>query len=395
VHLLENPIRDYAWGSTTALATFLDREPSGAPEAELWVGAHAMDPSRLPDGRRLDEEIGARPGPTLGPEVAERFGGRLPFLTKVLAVGQVLSLQVHPSNEQARRGHAREEAAGLPLDSPVRSYRDAWHKPELVFALTPFETLAGFRDVSHTAGLLRMLGVPWADDVAARLVDGDPAAGVRAVVEDTLALSGNEVQELVAEVSAARARVRYADPEAARVLEILGELADRYPDDPGVLVSLLLNDVVLQPGEALMVQPGVVHAHGSGLALEIMATSDNVLRAGLTPKHRDVAELLAATDFRPIPPPRCLPTRTGPGFAHFAPPVEEFELTVARPPVDSLPSSGPRVLIALDHTVEVAAGGRTVEVGRGRAVFVEHDDGPMEISGPGWVAVGAVPEQTK
>ena len=151
------------------------------------------------------------------------------------------------------------------------------------------------------------------------------------MVEDTLALSGSEVEGLVAEVSAARGRVRYADPEAHRVLEILGQLANRYPDDPGVLVSLLLNDVVLQPGEALLVQPGVVHAHGSGLALEIMATSDNVLRAGLTPKHRDVAELVAATDFRPIPPPRCPPQRTGPGFAHFAPPVEEFELTVARP----------------------------------------------------------------
>jgi mannose-6-phosphate isomerase len=395
VHVLDNPIRDYAWGSTSALATFLDREPSGAPEAELWVGAHAVDPSRLPDGRRLDEEIAARPGPTLGPDVAERFGGRLPFLTKVLAVEQVLSLQVHPSHEQARRGHAREESAGLPLDSPLRSYPDPWHKPELVFALTPFETLAGFRDVSRTAELLRMLGVPWADGVAARLVHGDPPAGVRAVVEDTLALSGSEVRDLVSEVSAARTRVRYADPEAARVLEILGYLADRYPDDPGVLVSLLLNDVVLQPGEALMVQPGVVHAHGSGLALEIMATSDNVLRAGLTPKHRDVAELLAATDFRPIPPPRCLPTRTGPGFARFTPPVEEFELTVARPPVDSLPASGPRVLIALDDTVEVAAGGRNVEVGRGRAVFIEHDDGPMRISGSGWVAVGAVPERTK
>ncbi|HET9419590.1 MAG TPA: mannose-6-phosphate isomerase, class I, partial [Nocardioides sp.] len=270
MHLLDNPVRDYAWGSTTALATFLDREPSGEPEAELWVGAHTMDPSRLPDGRRLDEEIGARPDATLGPEIAERFGGRLPFLTKVLAVDQVLSLQVHPSSEQARRGHAREEAAGLSLDSPDRSYPDPWHKPELVFALTPFETLAGFREVSHTAELLRMLGVPWADAVARRLEDGEPAACLRAVVEDTLALSGSEVQVLIAEVSAARARVRYADPEAARVLEILGQLADRYPDDPGVLVSLFLNDVVLQPGEALMVQPGVVHAHGSGLALEIM-----------------------------------------------------------------------------------------------------------------------------
>ena len=115
----------------------------------------------------------------LGPDVAERFGGRLPFLTKVLAVDQVLSLQVHPGNEQARRGHAREEAAGLPLDSPERNYPDPWHKPELVFALTPFETLAGFREVSHTAELLRMLGVAWADDVAGvwRTATRPPACG--------------------------------------------------------------------------------------------------------------------------------------------------------------------------------------------------------------------------
>ena len=288
MHLLDNPIRDYAWGSRTALAAFLDREPSGDPEAELWIGAHPGDPSRLPDGHGWTR---IRPPRPCSARVAERFGERLPFLMKVLAVDQVLSLQVHPGSEQARRGHAREEAAGLPLDSPERSYPDPWHKPELVFALTPFETLAGFRDVSHTADLLRMLGVPWADDVARRLEDGDPAACLRAVVEDTLAPTGSEVEGLIAEVSAARGRVRYADPEAHRVLEILGQLANRYPDDPGVLVSLLLNDVVLQPGEALMVQPGVVHAHGSGLALEIMATSDNVLRAGLTPKHRDVAEL--------------------------------------------------------------------------------------------------------
>jgi len=395
VHLLENPIRDYAWGSRTALAAFLGHEPSGGPEAELWVGAHAAAPSRLAGGPTLDAELRDRPEAMLGPDVAARFAGRLPFLTKVLAVDQVLSLQVHPTEEQARRGHAREEAAGTAVDAPERSYPDPWHKPELVFALTPFETLAGFRDVVRTAELLRMFDVSWTDAVADRLLDGAPADALRSVVEDTLSLDGDVVAGLVAEVSAARPQVRYADPEAARVLEILGQLADRYPDDPGVLVALLLNDVVLQPGEALMVQPGVVHAHGSGLALEIMATSDNVLRAGLTPKHRDVAELLAVTDFTPIEPPRCLPARSGTGFAHFAPPAAEFELLVARPPVDVIPASGPRVLLALDGSVEVTAGGRSVQVARGHAVFVEHDDGPIAVSGPGWVAVGAVPEPSK
>jgi len=391
VDLLDNPIRDYAWGSRTALAALLGREPTGRPEAELWIGAHPGDPSRLTDGRRLDEEVRVHPSQVLGPDVAERFGGRLPFLAKVLAVDQVLSLQVHPDREQARSGHAREEAAGLSVEDPERSYPDPWHKPELVFALTPFETLAGFRDVSRSAELLRMFGVPWADDVARRLTDGEPETQLREVVAETLDLPGSTVADLVAEVGAARGQVRYADPEAHRVLEILGQLAGRYPTDPGVLVALLLNDVVLRPGEALMVQPGVVHAHGSGLALEIMAASDNVLRAGLTPKHRDVPELLSVADFRPIPPPRCLPAQIGRGFAHFAPPVEEFELMVARPPVARLPESGPRILMALDDTVEVTADGRTVEVTRGRSVFVEHDDGPVSLDGPGWVALGSVP----
>jgi mannose-6-phosphate isomerase len=371
VHLLDNPIRDYAWGSRTALAALLGRPPTGRPEAELWIGAHPGDPSRLEDGRRLDEVL---------PE-------RLPFLMKVLAVEQVLSLQVHPSAEQARAGHAREEAAGIPVEAPHRNYRDPWHKPELVLALTPFETLAGFRDVHHSAALLRLLGVPWAERTAARLEEGDPAASLRAIVAETLGRSGAEVASLVAEVAAAAGRVRDADAEDLRVFGILGRLAARYPDDPAVLVTLLLNDVVLEPGDALYVAPGVVHAHISGLALEIMAASDNVLRAGLTPKHRDVVELLAVTDFTPGPPPVCLPGETGPAYARFSTPAAEFELVVGRPPLPRLPEAGPRILLTLDEDVEVTAGGRTLRVPRGRAVFLEHDAGPMTVTGRAWVAV--------
>jgi mannose-6-phosphate isomerase len=391
VFLLDNPIRDYAWGSRTALAALLGREPTGEPEAELWIGAHSGAPSRLPDGRRLDDEIRARPASVLGGALIDGFGERLPFLMKVLAVDQVLSLQVHPSTEQARAGHAREDAAGIPVDAPHRCYRDPWHKPELVLALTPFETLAGFRDVHRSAALLRLLGGPWAERTADRLVAGDPSGCLRAVVAETLGRSGPEVGELVAEVTAAAGRVQDAEPEDRRVFEILGKIAARYPEDPAVLVALLLNDVVLEPGDALYVAPGVVHAHGSGLALEIMAASDNVLRAGLTPKHRDVEELLAITDFTADPPPVCPPGETGPAFARFATPAAEFELYVGRPPLPPLPEVGPRILLALDADVEVTAGGRTVSVPRGRAVLVEHDDGPVTVTGPAWVAVAAVP----
>jgi mannose-6-phosphate isomerase len=390
VDLLDNPIRDYAWGSRTALAALLGHEPTDKPEAELWMGAHPGDPSRLPGGRPLDAEIRDRALPILGAEVADSFG-RLPFLMKVLAVDQVLSLQVHPSAEQAREGHAREEAAGIPVDALHRNYVDPWHKPELALALTRFETLAGFRDVHRSAALLRLFGVPWADRTADRLEQGDPAEALREVVAETLGRSSAEVANLVAEVTAVAGRIAEAEPEVRRVVRIVGRIARRYPDDPAVLVALLLNDVVLEPGDALYVAPGVVHAHASGMALEIMAVSDNVLRAGLTPKHRDVDEVLAVTDFTPGPAPVCPPGETGPAYARFITPAAEFELVVGRPPLPRLPESGPRILLSLDEDVEVTAGGRTLSVPRGRAVFLEHDDGLVEVSGPAWVAVAAVP----
>ncbi len=391
MHLLDNPIRDYAWGSRTALAELLGHEPTDRPEAELWIGAHAGDPSRLPDGRRLDDEIRDRALQVLGPEVADAFGGRLPFLMKVIAVDQVLSLQVHPTAERALAGHAREEAAGLPLDAPQRNYGDPWHKPELVLALTPFETLAGFRDVQHSAALLRLLDVPWAVRTAELLEEGDPAELLKAVVAETLRLSRAEVAVLIPQLIEAAGRVHEAGPEERRVFDILAQLADRYPDDPAVLVALLLNDVVLEPGDAMYIEPGVVHAHGSGLAVEIMAASDNVLRAGLTPKHRDVEELLAVTDFTPGPPPVTPPSEYDVAFARFTTPAAEFELLVGKPPLPELPATGPRILLALDAEVEVHAGGETLQVPRGRAVFLEHDDGPVTVTGPAWVALGAVP----
>ncbi len=340
MHLLDNPIRNYAWGSRTALAALLGHEPTEQTEAELWIGAHAGDPSRLPDGRRLDDEIRERAVPILGPEVAAGFGGRLPYLMKVIAVDQVLSLQVHPSAERARSGHAREEAAGIPVDAPTRNYGDPWHKPELVLALTPFETLAGFRDVHRSAALLRLLDQPWADRVADRLEQpGGPAERLKALVAETLRLPRDEVAQLIHDLTAAAGLIEEAGPEDLRVFEILGQLASRYPDDPAVLVALLLNDVVLEPGDALYVAPGVVHAHGSGLAVEIMAASDNVLRAGLTPKHRDVEELLAVTDFTPGPPPVIRPSEYAAGFARFTTPAAEFELVVGKPPLPELPRS--------------------------------------------------------
>lgn len=407
---LSNSVRDYGWGSKTHLAEFLGRSPSGRPEAELWIGAHEGDPSRLPDGRTLGEAIADQPHEMVGSRVCDIFGDRLPFLMKVLAVNEPLSLQVHPSSERARAGHARETHQGVPVSSPERSYKDQWHKPELVFALTRFEGMAGFRDVPSTVELLRLLSLPWADDLSRRLTDGPAHHALEAATTEILSLAGRGLARTLRDVghaarhAAARGRrtdlrhrssgrdQRLVNREAVRVFSLLGDLAEKYPKDPGVLVALLLNHVVLAPGEAMFVDAGMIHAYTSGFGVEIMASSDNVLRAGLTPKHRDVDELLHVTSFTPIPPPRWRSLERTHGFIHIEPPVAEFSLTVGRPPLRRLPEAGPRVLLCVDGAVEVTtSAGQSLTLTRGQAVFVTHQDGPFDITGDGEVAVGSVP----
>jgi mannose-6-phosphate isomerase len=411
VFLMTNPVRDYAWGSRSQLAQFMDRAPSGEPEAELWIGAHEAAPSELPDGRRLDDVIADEPSPVLGARVREIFGERLPFLMKVLAVDQPLSLQVHPSEAGARVGHRAEDEAGVAVGDGSRNYKDPWHKPELIFAITRFEGLAGFRDVEKSVAMLRLLRVTWADEVADRLESGPPFEALRTVVTETLALEGRKLARILRDVGdaarhagarAAREEGRHAshrqgDPdiraEAARAFSRVGALVTDYPRDPGVLVTLLLNNVLLAPGEAMFVNAGVVHAYLEGFGVEIMASSDNVLRAGLTPKHMDVPELLRITSFTPTPPPLWKPAERAPDYCHFQPPVTEFALTVGRTPLRRLPQTGPRAVLVLEGSVTVASrnGGDPITATRGQSVFITHDDGPVDLTGEARVAIGSVP----
>lgn len=400
--------RDYAWGSRTLLPRFLGQHADGLPHAELWVGAHPGDPSQVSDGRTLDLLIAAEPDRMLGPRVATRFDGRLPFLMKALAAAEPLSLQVHPSSERARLGFAAENAAGIPIGAPDRSYQDEFHKPELLYAITRFEGMAGFRDVEKSAEILRMLDLDWSRRVADELTSGSPAEALHGVVGELLAMDAAAVADLLTDIGkAARAaedeahRRRGAggrrwrertcvEREATRVFAQTAALTEHYPDDPGVLVTLLLNHVVLSPGEAMYLDAGVVHAYTSGFGVEVMASSDNVVRAGLTPKHVDVPELLEIATFTPIPPPLCTPVRTA-RAARVAPPVSEFVLDVVRAPTPDLPADGPRVLLCLDGEVEAVTRTEQSPLGRGDALFVEHAAGPLAINGEGTVAVASVP----
>lgn len=360
---LRNAVRAYAWGSRTAIASLQGRPvPSPGPEAELWVGAHPGDPSRLErDGTPLTEVIAAAPEATLGAEVVARYGPRLPYLLKLLAAAEPLSLQAHPDPEQAAKGFAAEEAAGVPRDAPHRRYVDPHHKPELLVAVTEFRALCGFRRPQAAAETLAGLGVAALEPVVARLRDGELAAAVRALLE----WPQERRAQLVGEVAAAAEAI----PQRA----LVQRLAAAYPGDVGVVVALLLNHVTLAPGEAIFMPAGNLHAYLGGVGVEVMAASDNVLRGGLTPKYVDVPELLRVLRFEPLADPVRRPVPVGPHVVTWPVPVPDFALHRVRLTGDvgrvELAVAGPRVVLCLGGEVTVADGVSQIKLRGGEAGF--------------------------
>ncbi|GAA2373100.1 mannose-6-phosphate isomerase, class I [Nonomuraea africana] len=349
--LLSNPVKHYDWGSHTALATLTGRpSPSPEPEAEMWLGAHPSGPSVLVErgGRTLDAAIADDPEGELGAETVTRFGARLPYLLKLIAVDRVLSLQVHPSAEQAEAGHARG------------AYVDAYPKPELICALTPFSGLAGFREPGAAARLLAELEVPELEPVVARLLAADTAGALR------LLLEWPERKALVEAVAAAAGRLGH---------DLVTRLAEQYPDDPAVLAPLLMNRHDLRPGEALFLGAGVLHCYLSGFGVEIMGGSDNVLRAGLTSKPIDVDELLRVTD------PSTQPLRVEAVDGLYRVPVPEFALGRLEAPDTRLEGGLPRVLVCTEG--EVTVDGRLLRAGE--SAFSRGSADGVEVRGPGTI----------
>jgi mannose-6-phosphate isomerase len=386
--LLENPVREYAWGSRTAIPGLLGVAPTGAPQAELWMGAHPGNPSQVCDDRRetLLARIEAAPAEELGPDVVTRFGPRLPFLLKVIAAAAPLSLQAHPNAAQAAEGFAQENARDVPLTAADRNYRDPHHKPELLCALTPFDALCGFRPALDTIrlldGVLRVgtaagEGTPAGRAVPALrpYVDALRARpnqhGLREVVTGLLTLPAHKRNPLVAAVAVAAELAAAAGGEFAAELRTAVKLAAAYPGDVGVVIALLLNLLRLEPGQAIFLPAGRMHAYLCGTGVELMANSDNVLRGGLTPKHVDVAELLRILDLSDSPPPTPLPRRVGPAEEVYDTPAPEFRLS--RLTVDApvaLDPAGPQILLATDGEATVTGAGAPVRLTRGRSAWV-------------------------
>jgi mannose-6-phosphate isomerase len=381
VFAIVNTPRNYPWGSTSAIARVLGVAPSGAPEAELWLGDHPGSPARVTaTGESLVD---------WGAHHPERFGTRpLPFLLKLLAAESPLSIQAHPTREQALAGWERENSAGIALDSPERNYRDRNHKPEVIIALTEFAALCGFRPAAERTRIIDFLD---ASDVAGtgnfrRHCD----QGLDVAVGWLLGRGSgvDEFREGLMDLNA-----RSGEPDIDDAVQVATSLAVQFPRDPGAAVSLLLNHVVLQPGEALFLPAGNIHAYLHGTGIEVMAASDNVLRGGLTSKHIDVAELLAVLDFRELDEPRLWPDVSG-TVRTFNPGLDDFAVSdIAANGRVTVSLDGPCVALVTDGQLTLTADTELRAV-QGDALFIEAGETLTSVAGDGRIFVAHSPQRS-
>ena len=389
--LLDNTVQHYAWGSHDAIPALLGRaplSPSEPPWAELWMGAHASAPSRvrLSSGREvgLDQLAAEHADELLGARVIARFGARLPFLFKVLAAAQPLSIQVHPDPAAARAGFERETRLGIPLGAPERSYRDASHKPELLVALGRFEALVGFRPAAEIRARLAAAG---ARELAAERDALEQPGGLARFLAALLRLDAGGRRALLGQVAAGLAG------DESREAGWVRRLMRDYPGDPAAVAPLFLNLVELAADQALYLGAGVLHCYLAGLGLEIMASSDNVLRGGLTSKHIDVDELCAVTRFAAAAPAALAPAAAGDGrLRTYETPAAEFRLGFvelgsgaeryerARDERD-----GPEIVFSLAERCRLidVAGGSGLELGRGASALVTAQVPAYRVEGEG------------
>jgi mannose-6-phosphate isomerase len=401
-----NEPRHYAWGSTTEMAALLGMAPSGSPDAELWLGAHPgspsliLDPSRTGGDADLAAWIAHDPQEALGAQQpVDGAPARLPYLLKVLAAELPLSLQAHPSPEQAEEGFRRENDRGIPLDAPERNYRDPSHKPELIYALSAqFDALCGFRPLSETeaalsrleeadasvAETIRAFRLRVAEDVTR---EGSEPDALRSIVAELLRGSPESGGLVAAIVAAGTALEGTADRDA----DTVRRLARAFPGDPGIVIALFLHRVTLRQGQALYLPAGNIHAYLHGLGIELMAASDNVLRGGLTPKHVDVTELLRVVQFRVQPVPLLEPERPARGVEVYRPDVPDFALTHLvlgnGLPDAHLPLPGPAIVLCTSGSFSLTGRNGSEVLSRGESLYVTPDEGELVASGAGTLFV--------
>lgn len=296
---MKNVIQDYAWGSKTSINTLFDIDnPENKPQAEIWMGSHANGCSTIVENgetQPLSDFIALDKSGILSIETDTQFG-ELPYLFKVLAAEKALSIQVHPSKEQAEEGYQREQQQGIAKDAANRNYKDPNHKPELVYALTNYVAMNGFREFSDIVQQFSQLAIDGIAPLVEAFAQSNDEQGLRSFFRDILSLEGDVKTEAINDL------LSFASQNQSNELfALILDLAEQYPGDIGLFCPLMLNVLTLKPGQAMYLDACTPHAYIKGTGLEIMANSDNVLRSGLTPKYMDVDELVKCTVFKTKP----------------------------------------------------------------------------------------------
>ncbi len=367
---MTNVIQNYAWGSTTSFNQLFDIDNAKSePQAELWMGAHPNGCSMVEaEGvtTQLSQLINSNRDAFIGAHIANHFG-ELPYLFKVLAAEKALSIQVHPNKHQAETGYAREEQQGIPLSASERNYKDPNHKPELVYALTRYQAMNGFRSIPDIIANFTQLDIAEIKPLLNALIVSQNSNGLRHFFSGLLSLEG-EAKEMSLSVLLAQANIS-TDPLMALILE----LEIQYPGDIGLFAPLLLNVITLEPGQAMFLDAETPHAYIKGTGLEIMANSDNVLRAGLTPKHMDIDELAACTIFEEKPfDTLLLEPNINSDMLEYPIPVEDFKFAII--PIANQRNvcvDSAEILLPLDEAMTLEhENGQSCVVDKGQSVFV-------------------------
>ncbi|KAL6589872.1 hypothetical protein ACP70R_050186 [Stipagrostis hirtigluma subsp. patula] len=354
-------VQHYEWGRrggaslVARLAGDADPDPA-RPYAELWMGTHPSAPSTLlEDGGLLGDWLGRNPD-ALGPAVAARWGGDLPFLFKVLSVAKALSIQAHPDKKLAEVLHALRPA----------TYKDGNHKPEMAIAVTESRALCGFAGIEELKDVLRTVpefeGLVGPED-AGKLMgmkEYDGGNEIKSTLQSAFAKLMTASKDAISEATAkvvgrlnAESKIRTLTEKEQLVLS----LEKQYQEDVGVLAALFFNYVKLSPGEALYIGANEPHAYLSGECIECMATSDNVVRAGLTPKYRDVQTLCSMLTYKQNFPEILRGVPVQPYVRRYTPPFDEFEVDCCLVPPGELvvvsPVPGPSIFLVMTGEGEI------------------------------------------
>ncbi|MCU8515821.1 mannose-6-phosphate isomerase, class I [Vibrio vulnificus] len=386
---LDNVIQNYHWGSTSSISRLFGVDnPCTEPQAEMWMGTHRSGCSKLQDsGELLSHVIVENQVAVLGDYTSSRFG-ELPFLLKVLAAEMPLSIQVHPNKAKAQAGFARENKLDIQITSDKRNYKDPNHKPELVYALTFYEAMNGFRPIEQIIALFKAAKLATLEPERIELENHPNPQGLERFFTAILSLSGDRKQQALSELYEA-----YDNPHTTalsrQAMHYSQAFRQYYPDDVGLFAPLILNLIELAPGEAMFLHAEVPHAYIRGTALEIMANSDNVLRAGLTPKHIDIPELIANTSFISIHPDKLLlEPVVKENRLTYPVPVDDFSFDIVsvnqEESLQYLRSA--EILFCIEGEAHIWSDSQSITIRAGESLFVTNDTKCYRYKGQGRLA---------